>query len=38
MTKVATFQVLNIQTNPNRLEYRAYDVDTKLRDELLIEK
>jgi hypothetical protein len=38
MTKVATFQVLDIQTNPNRLQYRAYDADTKVRDELVIEK
>ena len=38
MTNVATFQVLDIQTNPNRLQYRAYDADTKVRDELVIEK
>ena len=38
MTNVATFQVLDIQTNPNRLTYRAYDADTKVRDELVIEK
>jgi acid phosphatase type 7 len=38
MTKVATFQVLDIQTNPNRLQYRACDADTKVRDELVIEK
>jgi acid phosphatase type 7 len=38
MTKVATFQVLSIQTNPDRLTYRAYDADTKIRDELIIEK
>jgi len=38
MTNVATFQVLDIQTNPNRLAYRAYDADTKVRDELVIEK
>jgi hypothetical protein len=38
MTKVATFQVLDIQTNPNRLTYRAYDGDTKVRDELIVEK
>ena len=38
MSNVATFQVLAIQTNPNRLLYRAYDTDGKLRDELVIEK
>ena len=38
MANVATFQVLSIQTNPNRLQYRAYDADTKVRDELVIEK
>jgi hypothetical protein len=38
ITNVPTFQVLGIQTNPNRLEYRAYDADTKVRDELVIEK
>ena len=38
MTNVPTFQVLDIQTNPNRLQYRAYDADTKVRDELVIEK
>jgi hypothetical protein len=38
MSNVATFQVLAIQTNPNRLLYRAYDTDVKLRDELVIEK
>ena len=38
MTNVPTFQVLGLQTNPNRLQYRAYDADAKLRDELVIEK
>jgi len=38
MTNVATFQVLDIQTNPNRLTYRAYDGDAKVRDEQVIEK
>ena len=38
MTNVATFQVLDIKTNPDRLTYRAYDADTKVRDELVIEK
>ncbi len=38
MTNVLTFQVLAIQTNPNRLQYRAYDSDARLRDELVIDK
>ena len=38
ITNVPTFQVLDIQTNPNRLTYRAYDGDAKVRDELVIEK
>ena len=38
MTKVATFQVLAIQSGGHRLVYRAYDIDGKLRDELVIEK
>ena len=38
MTNVATFQVLDIQSNPNRLTYRAYDAEAKVRDELVIEK
>jgi hypothetical protein len=38
ITNVSTFQVLDLQTNPKRLCYRAYDGDTKVRDELVIEK
>jgi acid phosphatase type 7 len=38
MTKVSTYQVIDIQTSGNRLVYRAYDIDGKLRDELVIEK
>ena len=38
MTNVATYQVLDIQISGNRLIYRAYDIDGKLRDELVIEK
>lgn len=38
MTNVATYQVLDIQINGNRLVYRAYDVDGNKRDELIIEK
>jgi len=38
ITNVATYQVLDIQISGNRLVYRAYDIDGKLRDELVIEK
>jgi 3',5'-cyclic AMP phosphodiesterase CpdA len=38
MTNVSTFQVLDIQISGNRLVYRAYDLDGKLRDEFVIEK
>jgi len=35
---VATYQVIDIETNPDRLSYRAYDTAGALRDELVIEK
>lgn len=38
MTNVATFQVLDIQISGDRLLYRAYDADHKIRDEFVIEK
>ena len=38
MTNVSTFQVLDIQISGNRLVYRSYDTDGKLRDNLIIEK
>jgi hypothetical protein len=38
MTNTATYQVLDIQIDGNRLVYRAYDVDGKLKDEFVIEK
>src|SRR5262245_11931479 len=38
MTNVATYQVLDIQISGDRLVYRAYDIDGRLRDELVIEK
>jgi hypothetical protein len=38
MTNVSTYQVLDVQISGNRLVYRAYDLDGKLRDELVIEK
>jgi len=38
MTNVSTYQVLDIQISGDRLVYRAYDQDGKLRDEFVIEK
>jgi len=38
MTKVSTYQVLDIQISGDRLVYRAYDIDGMLRDEFVIEK
>ena len=38
MTNVSTYQVLDIQVSGDRLVYRAYDIDGRLRDELVIEK
>lgn len=38
MTNVPTYQVLDLQISGNRLVYRAYDIDGKLRDELVITK
>ena len=38
MTNVSTYQVLDIQIEGDRLVYRAYDIDGKLRDEFVIEK
>jgi len=38
MTNVSTYQVLDIQVSGDRLVYRAWDIDGKLRDELIIEK
>ena len=38
LTNVSTFQVLDIQISGNRLVYRSYDGDGKLRDNLIIEK
>lgn len=37
-TKVSTYQVLDIAVNPDKLTYRAYDADGKVRDELVIQK
>lgn len=38
MTNVATYQVLDIYIDGDRLTYRAYDIDGNRRDELIIEK
>ena len=38
MTNLATYQVLDIQVSGDRLVYRAYDIDGRQRDELIIEK
>ncbi len=38
LTKLSTYQVLDIQITGNRLVYRAHDVDGKVRDEFVIEK
>lgn len=38
LSNVSTYQVLDIQISGHRLVYRAYDIDGKLRDELVIEK
>lgn len=38
MSNVATYQVLDIQIDGNRLVYRAYDIDGALRDHFIIEK
>lgn len=35
---VSTYQVVEIGTNPDRLTYRAYDLDGQVRDEFVIEK
>ncbi len=37
-TKLSTYQVLDIQITDNRLVYRAHDVDSKVRDEFVLEK
>ena len=38
MEKTPTFQVIDIQRNPDRLAYHAYDADGKERDSFVIEK
>jgi acid phosphatase type 7 len=38
MTQVATYQVLDVQVAGDRLVYRAYDIDGRVRDELMIQK
>lgn len=38
MTNVATYQVLDIRIDGNKLTYKAYDMDGEVRDEFVIEK
>jgi hypothetical protein len=38
MTKTATFQLLDIQLEENKLTYNAYDVDGNVKDTFVIEK
>lgn len=38
MTNVATYQVLDIVIDGDKLTYRAYDIDGAIRDEFVIEK
>ncbi|MBT5927976.1 MAG: metallophosphoesterase family protein [Verrucomicrobia bacterium] len=38
MTNTSTYQVLDVQISGDRLVYRAYDIDGKLKDELVIQK
>ena len=38
MTNVATYQLLDITIEEDRLVYKAYDIDGKVRDEFVIEK
>lgn len=33
-----TYQVIDISTNPDRLTYRAYDLQDNLKDEVIVEK
>lgn len=36
--EVMTYQVIDIETEPHRMTYRAYDREGELRDEVIIEK
>ncbi|GMW00991.1 MAG: hypothetical protein AMXMBFR84_21280 [Candidatus Hydrogenedentota bacterium] len=36
--QVSTYQVIDISTHPDKLTYRAYDIDGIVKDELIIEK
>jgi acid phosphatase type 7 len=38
MTNVATYQVLDLKIDGNKLTYKAYDIEGELRDEFVIEK
>jgi len=37
-TETMTYQTIDIETNPDRLVYKAYDLDGEVRDEFVIEK
>jgi hypothetical protein len=38
LTKLSTYQVLDIEIQGNRLVYRAHDFEGKVRDEFIIQK
>jgi len=38
MTNVATYQVLDLRIDGNKLTYKAFDIEGKLRDEFVVEK
>ena len=38
LDKLSTYQLIDIATNPNRLTYRAFDVQGTVKDEFVIEK
>jgi hypothetical protein len=38
MTNVATYQVLDLRIDGNKLTYKSYDIEGKVRDEFVIEK
>ena len=37
-TEISTYQVIDISTNPDRLSYRAYDIEGNVRDEFVLTK
>jgi len=38
MTNVSTYQVLDLRIDGDKLTYKSYDLEGKLRDEFVIEK